>query len=337
MKQNKLLLTSALVGTMALSGAALAEVSGSVTSIIAFGSDEGTSTATGSDNRTGSEVNINFKNSADLDNGMKAAVKGKLEFNNNTSDQEFEMTVGTDSVYFGLGTDAGHSVRGSTLPFLGYVPGTLAEAVSAYGTEAMDLLGENEASNVEHISLNAKIADLGLATVRYAPNSGSSDDASSNVTAGTSGSRTEFVFSGSPIEGLKILVGQNEQQNDTANGDAKEKVKKYSASYNFGQFALGVERQNIQDENFSEGDDATLTQYAATFAASDKVTIGLTHSVSEDEDTSPSGVDEEITTLELGYNLGGMSVIASYVKAEGMSHTNNQDADGLVLRTSMGF
>jgi len=180
---------------MALSGAALAEVSGSVTSIIAFGSDEGTSTATGSDNRTGSEVNINFKNSADLDNGMKAAVKGKLEFNNNTSDQEFEMTVGTDSIYFGLGTDAGHSVRGSTLPFLGYVPGTLAEAVSAYSTEAMDLLGENEASNVEHVSLNAKIADLGLATFRYAPNSGKNDDASSNVTAGTSGSRTEFVFS----------------------------------------------------------------------------------------------------------------------------------------------
>jgi hypothetical protein len=337
MKQSKLLLTSALVGSVALAGSAFADISGDITTTIQLGSDDGTATSNGSDERIGSEVNIKYKSKVDLDNGMTAGINGKLEFQNGTADQEYEMTIGTDSAYLGIGSDGGNSIRSSALPFLGYVPGTLAEAVSTHATQAMDLLGESEASEIEHLSLNAKAAG-GTFTFRYAPKSSDTKSDAGSVDEGTGGSRTEMVYSGSPVEGLKVIIGQNivQADDDTTNSE-EETVKKIGVSYNFGQFAVGAEQQKIEDEDNVQDDDAKLTQFAATFAASDKLTIGLTYSESEDEDSSPSGVDEEITTFEVGYNLGGMNIIASYVSAEGMSHTNNQDADGLVLRTSLGF
>ena len=130
MKQSKLLLTSALVGSVALAGSAFADISGDITTTIQLGSDDGAATSNGSDERIGSEVNIKYSSKADLDNGMTAGIKGKLEFQNGTADQEYEMTIGTDSAYLGIGSDGGNSIRSSALPFLGYVPGTLAEAVS---------------------------------------------------------------------------------------------------------------------------------------------------------------------------------------------------------------
>ena len=158
MKQSKLLLTSALVGSVAFAGSALAEISGDITNTINFGSDEGASSATGSDQRIGSETNIKYKAKKELNNGLTAGLSGKLEFDDGSSDQEYEMTLGTDTFYLGVGNDGGNSIRSSALPFLGYVPGTLAEHVGPYTTHAYDLLGEAEAADIDHISVNAKAA-----------------------------------------------------------------------------------------------------------------------------------------------------------------------------------
>jgi hypothetical protein len=261
MKQSKLLLTSALVGSVAFAGSAFAELSGDITSTVNFGSDEGTATSTNSDNRYGSEINLKYKNKVDLDNGMTAGVSGKIEFNDAAADQEYEMTIGTDTAYLGLGSDGGNSIRGSVLPFLGYVPGSLAEAVSAYSTQTMDLLGEAEAAEVEHLSINAKGLG-GTFTARYAPSSSDTKNDNANVTQGTSGSRTELVYKGSPMEGLSVIVGQNtvKAANDSVSSAPEEEVQKIEVSYNFGQFAIGAGRQSMENEDNSTGDDATLTQ-----------------------------------------------------------------------------
>lgn len=126
---------------------------------------------------------------------------------------------------------------------------------------------------------------------------------------------------------------------DTTNSD-EEEVKKFGASYNFGQFSVGAELQQMEHENNTNsgvGSDRDQTEIAASFAASDNITIGLTYTEVSDETAASTAPDEEIVTLNVGYNLGGMNIIASYVDATDIGNVANQDASGLVIRTQMGF
>ena len=332
---KKLLLSTALASSIALAGVASAKISGDFTHTINFGSDEGTATGTNSGTQLGSEVNIYFDSERkELKNGMFAHLKGKLEIDDETNDQEYELQIGSGNFYVGIGSDGGNNPAAAVLPYLGYIPGTLAQHVSNYTAESSDYLASMEGADANHISANINVAG-GTATVRYAPSTDSTNDDSRNLT-NTGGSVTEFLYSGSPIKGLKLLVAQTEQNNTTQTGSNEQKNRKYAVAYNFGQFAAGVERQDLSDDLHTAGEDEQSTRYAVSFAATDAITLGVTYTETEDENTAAT-VDEEITTLEVGYNLGGLSVIASYVKAEGMGFVNNQDADGIVLRTKMSF
>ena len=333
---KKLLFSTALASSIALAGAANAKISGDFTHTLNFGSDEGVSTGTNSGQQLGSEVNIHFNSEKqELNNGMFAHLKGKLEIDDESNDQEYELQIGSGDFYIGLGSDGGNNPAAAVLPYLGYIPGTLAGHVSNYTAEASDYLASMEGADANHVSANVNVAG-GTATVRYAPSTDSSNDDSRSLT-NTGGSVTEILYSGSPMEGLKLLVAQTEQNDDTATGSEEQKNRKYAVAYNFGQFAAGVERQDLSDDGHSAGADEQSTRYAVSFAASDAITLGLTYTETEDEDGAAAAVDEEITTAEIGYNLGALSVVASYVKAEGMEFANNNDADGIVIRTKMNF
>jgi len=348
--KNKLLLTSALVGSLAFAGSSFAEIKGSIQNTINFGSDEGPSAGTRSDQRIGTELNLHFSNKVDLNNGMYASVMGNIEFDNTSNtgadnDTEFEVQIGTQAFYIGIGSDAGNNISSNALPYIGFVPSTLATNVSGYSVGSNDFGAYgSEANNFNHVSANAKIAG-GVASIVYAPSqtSDANDDDLVNSSAG--GSAIAYHYKGSPVKGLTLQIGQNILQPDTegstSTSNDEVKTTRIGASYNFGQFAIGAERLKedagaITGDNAGEAASGTVVAVVGTYAVSDKVTVELSHSVKEDDvvTTSP---DEKITALSVGYNLGGMSIIGSLVDAKDLQNIQNQDAQGIVVRTKMAF
>lgn len=350
MKHNKLILSTALTTSMLFGAVANAEIKGDVTNTFTMGSVDGASNATKSETRFGSEINLKYKNKVDLDNGMYASVKGKVELDNSDgagadNDNEYEVQIGSGNFYIGAGSDSGNNISSTVLPIIGYTAGTLAQQSGTTDSAQGDFIGGDEANEYQHVSANFKAAG-GTFSMVYAPNETSNandtDTLASDGTAG--GSVTSVLYKGKPMDGLSLMVGRNTENNDSNSADAGETdTDRLGVAYNFGQFAVGFDRTT--SENGDNTIDKEADRFAVSFAASDAVTIGVQHQVVENNSTgtnSGDNHDEEATTFDVGYNLGGMTVLAQYVQAEGVgaataSSSDIVESEALVITTKMKF
>ena len=346
---KKLLCSTALAGALIVSGSALAElkIGGNFTHTANFGSDESSSTALGSNERLGTEMNLILSKTANLSNGMIATYRGVIEFDGvgtDIPDVEYEATFGTKDAYIGLGSDGGNNISSTpTLPAVGFHIGTLAQHVSndAAPINNDGLINNGEANDKAHVSLNAKVLG-GTASVVYAPNSsepagvtGNSatggDNDTANVTGSGGGSRTAILYQGSPVANLNFIIGRNVNKGDTDTSALEATNDKIGVSYNFGKIRAGYEYQKYELGTLEE----TADNFAVTFAASDSLTLGVQYSKA-DNNTAVTD-DEKIMALSAGYNLGGASVALSLVDAESVSGTRANDSQGIVITTKIGF
>ena len=339
---KKLLQTTALVGASAIvASASVAEmkISGNYTHTYAFGSDE-TANGLDSDSATGGEFNITFKATNELDNGMTAKLNANMESDGNGNgfdDREYALSIGSDSTYLEFASDKGNSTNSSAVPTIGYHPGSYA-SIGGADTVFQDTLVTNIV-NEEHVSINTKAAG-GTFTIRYTPKDGVSpgNDATA-VTNGTSGSGTEIVYNGSPMEGLKISAGYIEEQEDSssvaANGD--DEFTKVGASYNFGNYTIGAEWMDFDDGTATNGTGAESMWYGISAALSDNVSVGLSYAKQEDQLSGNTNPDEKLKTLEIGYNLGGASLVIAAQQADNVANVETADQEVLVTRLKMSF
>jgi hypothetical protein len=336
---KKLLNTTALVGAAALvASAAVADVkvSGNYIHTLAFGSDD-TSAGTDSGQETGGEFNITFSANAALDNGMTAKLVSNMESDasgNGFDDREYSLSIGSDDAYIQFASDAGNSTNSSAVPTIGYHPGTYA-TIAGSATVFQDTLVMNIMDN-ENISFNAKVAG-GTITARYTPKAGISpgNDATA-VTNGTSGSGTELVYNGSPMEGLNVSLGMISKQEDVSSaGD--DDMHKVSASYNFGSFTVGAEWMDFDDGSATNASGAESQWIGASAALSDQVSIGISYAKQEDQAQGNTNPDEKITTVEIGYNLGGAALVIAASDIENAGNSQTDDAQVVVTRLKMSF
>jgi hypothetical protein len=345
---KKLLCTSALIGSL-VSGVALAElkIGGDITHTINVGSNE-TSSATNNvaSERFGTEMNLTIASKKDLNNGMYISYSGKLEFDDTPdgADNEYEIRIGQGNFYIGAGSDSGNNISSSpTLPNVGYTVGSLAFNVGGktplnydglIGTDSTTR-GVNEANNFSHLSLNYNTLG-GTVSYIYAPNTTTeNDDDSDNVDDSTGGSTYAILYQGSPVENVKVIIGRNEQSGDTNTNTASElTTDKFGVSYNFGQFAAGVEYQTYEDAGTKE---ANVWNYSVAFKASDALTLGIQYGVGEDEDAGSVGPKEKIKAVTAGYNLGPASIALSLVDGESINNVNGTDVEGAVITTKFKF
>ena len=345
MKHSKLILSTALSTTMLFGAIANAEIKGDVTNTFSFVSNDGTANAGNSETRFGNEINLKYSNKVDLDNGAYASVTGKIELDNSgdsgaDNDNEYEVQIGSGNFYIGAGSDSGNNISSSVLPIIGYTVGTLANVSSTTDSAQGDFIGGDEANEYQHISANFKAAG-GTFSLVYAPNENSNADDTADIDEGVDGgSVTSILYKGSPMEGLSLMIGRNTENNDTNSGAAGETdTDRLGLAYNFGQFAVGAERTT--SENGNNTIDLEADRFAISFAASDAVTLGVQYQTVEDG-TATARHDEKAYSFDVGYNLGGMTVLAQYVQAEGVganTATSNAiiESDALVFTTKMNF
>ena len=341
--KNKLLLTTALVGTVALSGAALAEtkVTGNVETTYRSDSyDKAAQKVTGGSG-FGMETNIGVVTTKDLDNGMSLKAGMNIETGNvsstatneTTSDVGYvEVTSGNFSVH--VGQDYGNNLNSIGIPTVGdnYIDASAA----SLATTAKDL--SEEAHDALHLGLAGKF-DAGTLFLNYAPDNSvknSTVGAGDSGIADNAGSSLEIGAKLSPVEGLSIQLGRQEDKQTIDSGSTSEAEQQFiSAQYSFGQFAVGASQRTYDDGGTSAAtNDYENTSFGVTYAVNDQLSVGLQMGeASEGNDT----VDEEVTMLSVGYNMGGMGLEFSYAQVENKGAESGSDVDSIQIRTITKF
>jgi hypothetical protein len=332
---KKLLMSSALVGSLALASAAVAEtkIKGSAQFTYSVMS---AATAAASSEGYGSEVQLDISNSGDLNvGGLKYRAGFSLEQDANESfidsgeGNYFGIVSGGTEVRFNI--DAAPSMDQSATPRVGQhlTTQTATTGIKLYaydpGTKAVD-------------SFNTALiqkTDVGQFAIVYAPKVG--DTGSNNDRIGprdsNGGNILDIVYSGNlGVKGLKAVAGYGKLEKQT--GAAEDTTaKQLGVSYNFGQFAAGVTRNKTTKVT---GEDVKSNEYGVTFAANDNLSLGVLYASTDTSATNTT--DEEITSVGLAYNLGGAAFEVYYVQIENQNgNKTTGDIEKATVRISTKF
>ena len=339
--KNKLLLTTAIAGLMAVGGVAQAEtkVSGNLEQTFRAISDDANAGADSSSG-LGAEYNIGLSSSAELDNGLTAKFGFNLEANGGAAGADVHyLTIGNDTMSVSIARDNGNNLSATGIPHISDTISTVVDgAYHNLGVAASD--GHND----EHIRADIN-AMGGTLTLRYVPTDGNGGNPSGpapgtlgQITSETKNSAYDLIYRGSlGVEGLSVVAGQHKVD---GTGTAQDVVlNKYSVAYNFGQFAAGVEMQKSE----TAGTGATLKDEhdsksaSITFAVNDKLSLGVVRAETE---FTNEGVkdpqDEKTTMIGIGYSLGGVAIDVNYAMTDNWNN-GNTDRDTLQIRTIQKF
>jgi len=333
---KKLLLTSALVGSLAVTGSAIAETSiyGDLEQTYASASRDLAANKEAGDQGYGQEANIGMKASKDIDlgtlsYGIRFEGDGKTTFN---SDEAY-MEIKNDMLTFSLANNSGSAVSldGSVVPHVGDQNDTLGGRAGtvAFNSSYIDVAGG------AYTALTADVLGGNL-TVAYGL--GNNTAADSGTVAGGQ-SAIHVAYKGSlGVEGLSVMLGKSEQ--DAATGGSSE-FNKAGIAYQLGAIAVGVDYQDFEDglATISSADNQTL-RYGVTYNVSDDLSVGVNYSetqvgVANSDNTTK--VDEEITSFAVGYNLGGLGVKLYVSNVDNMNGVNGDDAQVIQFQTKQSF
>ena len=353
---KKLLSSTALVGALLVSGAALAEfkVGADVSATYVMGTDDNT-TGLNSGERVCNETNLLLSGSQALSNGMTASYSGKIEFDGPATqsastgnpDHEYELKIGTANAYVAFANDGGQSNRTSMTPFLSYPIGSTANAVTptapAFAGDSY-ISGTHQSNN---IAVGGKVGE-GNIVVRYAPSAAgiegdyvaTGNDLNSD-TGTTKGSGYLIAYNGK-VGALGLNASHTAEQIADESGSTTDDAKESRVGVNYTAGAIKVGADYIKYESgvaIGTGDKKTYILGAA-YAVDKNVTVGIYHQSTEDEANAGGLQDEDMNMISIGYNLGGASVALSVIYIEG--HKNSAvgtpaDYQGLMITTKVGF
>ena len=330
--KNKLLLTTAIAGLVAIGGVAQAEtkISGNLEQTFTSISDDASSGAA-SASGLGAEYNIGLSSSAELDNGLTAKFGFNLEANNAAAAADVHfLTIGNDTMSVSIARDNGNNLSASGIPHISDTASTVVGG--AYNNLG---ISKSDGHNDDHI--RADVNGLGgTLTLRYVPSNDTTGGQSAPAVE-TSNSAYDVIYRGSlGVEGLSVVAGMHRVEGTGSNEDLE--LDKYSVAYNFGQFAVGVERQDSKDTAaVGAQDEIKSTSASVTFAVNDKMSVGFARNESERTDAGVKSANEEkINMIGVGYSLGGIAIDVNYAMAENYNNTT-QDRDVLQIRTIQKF
>lgn len=326
--KNKLLLTTAIAGLVAVGGVAQAEtkVTGNLEQTYRAISDDANN-GRGSTRGLGAEYNIGLSSSAELDNGLTAKFGFNLE--NGANDVHF-LTIGNDMVSVSVARDNGNNLSASGIPHISDTASTVVGgSYHNLGISASD--GHND----DHIRVDVNAVG-GTFTARYVPTDGGTAG-QSGVPQETNNSAYDIIYRGSlGVEGLSVVAGTHRVEGTGANQNLE--LDKFSVAYNFGQIAVGFEKQDSKDMAATGAQDELDIQAASvTYSVNDKLSIGFARYETERTDAGVSDPqDEKTDMIGIGYSLGGVAVDINYAQTENINH-GNFDRDTLQIRTIQRF
>jgi hypothetical protein len=238
-----------------------------------------------------------------------------------------------------VGVDHIQNITGSVVPQV--IGNTIDNVAVGMGAKATNTMGANPKESIGFGIIQA-IPTAGLtASAWYAPNNGDfgvRDQYNANgAVTGTRNSAYELGLTGADVAGVKGLSLRyfyNKEEKSTSVANDIE-GRSYGIAYQAGAFGIGAEKhtQNRTAGTGTADADLTVKTYGVTYAASQNVTLGLTQLRTD----TVGLVKEKITSLQLGYNLGPVAVIAAYSKGDDVGGVAGVDNTEGAIRLSTKF
>lgn len=334
---KKLLMSSALVGSLALASAAVAETK--ITGSASFSySALSSGTTAASTQGYGNEVQLDIATSGDLNVGglkYKAGFSAERDAGETAADfgegNFFSIVSGKTEVMFNV--DKAPNLSQSATPRVGQ---HLNTQTAAMGTKIYDYSPGAQAQQTSFNTALIQGTDVGTFSFVYSPkiNDAGSNNDSIGARDSNGGSAMDIIYSGNlGMKGVKAVAGYSRLDKQT--GAAEDTTtKQLGVSYNFGQFAAGVTRN---DTTLSTGVDVKSDEFGITFAANDKLSFGVLYAETDSAATA-STTEEQITSVGMAYNLGGAAFELYYVQIENLAGVSSaKDVEKATVRISTKF
>ncbi len=353
--KKTLLASTAFAGSMMLLGATSAlsqtTVSGNLNlSYKAIGNSGATANKVNSTEFFGKEIQINIANKGTLNNGLSYAAGFSIEQDGSQMSTQASTTGATDStgvfsenVYIDL-------ISGSTTISFG------ADHVQNPDNEITNLVGiadiDDNVSGIMNLAPNyvnnagsayqafgiaaIQATPVGNFSIRYVPDStnalagpddGGVGTASNSYSAGEA--QYEIGYVGSPAKGL-TLQGFYSAKGTGITGKSDLASITLGGKYNFGNFTAAISQKEQDTLGTANADTTTKTRaYGVAYAVTPNVTVGLNYAKT---DQTGKTVDEKLTQVSVGYNLGAIYAGVSYAKAENLDNvTDSKGNAGFVF------
>ena len=349
--KNKLLLTTALAGSLLVSASAFAEtkITGSMD---ASWSGNKRNTGTGTAIKAGDglqfETQINLKNSGDLNvGGLKYQAGFSLEADTKVDAMEgayIRVISGGTSIE--VSEDAFQPLDGTILPRVSID----IESMDPANANVISYTGQAGADVTESmgIGIAQAIPGIGKFGFFYAPKDQDASGTDSNASKGNdnylddeTGSGYEYNFRGDlGVKGLNVLLGKSKQERPyIASTDTQQQDQEgymYSGSYNFGKVAVGVSKLN--QELSTIGSEIDTEEFGITYAVTDNFSVGLQYAETEITTAGAKLVPtEEVTMISAGYNLGGISMSVNYADVQDAKGIAGTDTEFFNVRVGTKF
>jgi len=393
---KKLLLSTALVGSMITGSSAIAQTTVSGSLDLHYRAQK-VSGGLNSNEGLGRETKLNIANKGKLNNGWDYLAGFSLEFDGNqrnpvagtqdasvyksitgtqasytlvaptvttvtqtiqavsvtvtpSSDATEANSISNENIYIDfinagsgttitVGVDHIQNITGSVVPQV--MGNTIDNVAVGMGAKATNTMGANPKESIGFGIIQAIPAAGLTASAWYAPNNGDfgvRDQYNANgAVTGIRNSAYELGLTGANVAGVKGLslryFYNKEEKSTGASFDIEG--KSYGIAYQTWPFCIGAEKHNQNRTAATATTDADLTTktYGVTYAASQNVTLGVTQLKTD----TVGLLKEKITSLQLGYNLGPVAVVAAYSRGDDVGGVVGVDNTEAAIRLSTKF
>jgi hypothetical protein len=367
--KNKLLVTTALVGGL-LTGSSFAQTT--VTGDLALTYNALNKKIAGglSTRGVGRESQLNIQNKGKLNNGMDYAAGFSLEFDGTGSSSATVQTapdnsVTNENVYidlisgdttFTIGVD--HIQRG----YAGAAPQVvnITDQMAGAGSSTTFVIGAGTSESAG-VGIMQKIPAAGItASAFYAPRSKDTGVGDMNALTANSGANSSYEvgINGANtfgVKGLTVVAFYNSMAKTSVNYAGDVVGKQYGVGYNFGQFAIGVDKLIDENNNLvaaapgnamgeaTAGLKRDTRRIALSYAVTPTFTVALVEAKTENSGstTAANNGDETVRALQAGYNLGPVAITASHNRFTNLAGrtgiTANDDGSLSILRLTTKF
>ena len=344
--KNKLLTTTAIAGLL-ISGAAVAQTTVSGNLDLTYKAITNKSTKANSARGFGKETQINITNKGKLNNGVDYVAGFSIEHDGQESGSNVAngTTSGTamfnENVYIDF-------IMGSTTLTIGadHIQNPDFEATNITGMADLDeIISGVKTSNPAAINnIGSPYSSFGLGLVQdvgvgkfsvyYAPSqaaiAGDSHGGFSTFSSYVDGSNSTYEVGfrgGLGVKGLDASLFYNStDSNDRATNTNSADNYKAQAKYTIGAVTGAVSFAE-QDTNTTALVTTKKTKAAALgYALNKDVTVSIGRAITDSGVAATSSLDEEITAITVGYNLGPVAAGLSVGKVD--NYGNAADSNG---------
>jgi hypothetical protein len=353
--KNKLLLSSALLGSLVIGSFAQAQTTVTGGLIIAHKTQSDMATQAASTRSMGRESQINIQNKGKLNNGMDYAAGFALEFDGgqgtDASNENVYIDIISGNTTFTVGVDHIQNTNRTRGVLVGNDAQDLHNG-SQYGASAfLQAAGSDPAQSMgAGIVQKTPVGSFSVLYVPTAGNAGRNDlvtangadaQAAAQQIQAVGKSAYEIGFVGDlGVKGLSSHAFYNKRQQlsvDRANGTAGDtKGLNIGASYQTGAVTVGYNRKEVENAStLRAGAEQEQDEFGLAYQLTPNLSVGLNHT--KVDSNIAAAVDAKSTSIALGYNLGPVAASIQYAKGEDITNTTNTDMDVMYLRLSTAF